>query len=110
MSILFFLGCFIDTIAIVLLCAPIFTPIVVNLGFDPIWFGIIFNVNLHMAYITPPFGYSLFYLRGVAPSEISTGDIYRSVWPFVGLQLIGLILSIIFPIVAMWLSNLMIKG
>lgn len=110
MLILFFLGCFIDSIAIVLLCAPIFTPIVVSLGFDPIWFGIIFNVNLQMAYITPPFGYSLFYLRGVAPKEVSTGDIYRSVWPFVGLQLLGLILCIKFPFLAMWLPNLMIKG
>lgn len=110
MAILFFLGCFIDTIAIVLLAAPIFTPIVVSLGFDPIWFGIVFNVNLQMAYITPPFGYSLFYLRGVAPSEISTGDIYRSVWPFVGLQLLGLFLTIKFPILAMWLPNLMLKG
>lgn len=109
MAILFFLGCFIDSIAIVLLCAPIFTPIVVSLGFDPIWFGIVFNVNLQMAYITPPFGYSLFYLRGVAPSEISTGDIYRSVWPFVGLQLLCLVLCIKFPILAMWLPNLMIK-
>lgn len=109
MVILFLLGCFMDSIAIVLLCAPIFTPIIIALKFDPIWFGIIFNLNLQMAYITPPFGYSLFYLRGVAPSNIATADIFRSVWPFVGLQLITLILCIKFPFLATWLSDLMIK-
>ena len=109
MGILFVLGCFMDSIAIVLLCAPIFTPIIIALKFDPIWFGIIFNLNLQMAYITPPFGYSLFYLKGVAPEGITTGDIFRSVWPFVGLQLMTLILCIKFPILATWFSDLMIK-
>ena len=109
MGILFFLGCFMDSIAIVLLCAPIFTPIVVSLGFDPIWFGIIFNVNLQMAYITPPFGYSLFYLRGVAPKDVTTGDIFHSIWPFVGLQFLGLVLCIKFPILAMWLPKMMVR-
>ncbi|MBN1225438.1 MAG: TRAP transporter large permease subunit [Deltaproteobacteria bacterium] len=108
MGILFLLGCFMDSIAIVLLCAPIFTPIIIALKFDPIWFGIIFNLNLQMAYITPPFGYSLFYLKGVAPEGVTTGDIFRSVWPFVGLQFITLLLCIKFPILAMWLSDMMI--
>lgn len=106
MFILFFLGCFMDSIAIVLLCAPIFAPIIVSLGYDPIWFGIIFNLNLQMAYITPPFGYSLFYLKGVAPHYISTGDIFRSVVPFILLQLLALILCIKYPILATWLVDL----
>lgn len=108
MFILFFLGCFMDSIAIVLLCAPIFSPIIASLGYDPIWFGIIFNLNLQMAYITPPFGYSLFYLKGVAPPEVNTGDIFRSVIPFIFLQLLCLILCIKFPILATWLSDMYI--
>ena len=108
MFILFVLGCFMDSIAIVLLCGPIFAPIVTSLGYDPIWFGIIFNLNLQMAYITPPFGYSLFYLKGVAPPEVTTVDIFRSVVPFIFLQLLCLILCIKFPILATWLSDLYI--
>lgn len=106
MIILFILGCFMDSIAIVLLCAPIFTPIVVAMGFDPVWYGIVFNLNLQMAYISPPFGYSLFYLKGVAPPDITTGDIFRSVWPFMGCQLLVLILCIRFPFLTTWLSDL----
>lgn len=109
MVILFVLGCFLDTLAIILLAAPIFSPIVQSLGFDPVWFGIIFNINLQMAYISPPFGYSLFYLKGVAPEGIVTTDIWKAIWPFVGLQALGMVVAIIFPQSVLWLPNLMIK-
>ena len=98
-----------DTIAIVLLCAPIFTLIITALKFDPIWFGILFNVNLQMAYISPPFGYSLFYLKGVSPRGITTGDIYRSVWPFIGVQIVCILLLIKWPFLCTWLADIMIK-
>jgi len=107
--ILFLFGMFMDDFAIVMLCAPIFVPIVTALGFDTLWFGILFIVNMQMAFLTPPFGYNLFYLRGVAPKEVTMGDIYRSIIPFVGLQALGLALVMIFPQLALWLPSMMIK-
>jgi len=107
--ILFLFGMFMDDFAIVMLCAPIFVPIVRALGFDTLWFGILFIVNMQMAFLTPPFGYNLFYLRGVAPKGVTMGDIYRSIIPFVGLQALGLALVMIFPKIATWLPSLMIK-
>ncbi len=104
---LVFLGLFLDEIGIILLCVPIFLPIIKALNFDPIWFGILFLVNAQMDYITPPFGYTLFYLKGVAPEGVTMGDIYRSIIPFVLLQAIGLALCMIFPQIVLWLPNLM---
>ncbi|NIS70465.1 MAG: TRAP transporter large permease subunit [Proteobacteria bacterium] len=104
---LIFLGLFLDEIGIILLCVPIFLPIIKALGFDPIWFGILFLVNAQMDYITPPFGYTLFYLRGVAPEGVTMGDIYRSIIPFVLLQAFGLALCIIFPQIVLWLPSIM---
>lgn len=103
---LVFLGLFLDEIGIILLCVPIFLPIIESLGFDPVWFGILFLVNAQMDYITPPFGYTLFYLKGVAPPEVTMGDIYRSAVPFVLLQALGLALCMIFPELVLWLPNL----
>ena len=100
---------FMDDFAIVMLCAPIFVPIVRALGFDTLWFGILFIVNMQMAFLTPPFGYNLFYLRGVAPKEVTMGDIYRSIIPFVGLQALGLALVMIFPRLSLLLPSMMIK-
>ena len=94
--ILVVLGLFLDEIGIILLCVPIFLPIVTDLGFDPVWFGILFLVNAQMEYITPPFGYTLFYLKGDAPEGGTMGDIYRSIIPFVILQAIGLGLCMVF--------------
>ena len=105
--ILVVLGLFLDEIGIILLCVPIFLPIITELGFDPVWFGILFLVNAQMDYITPPFGYTLFYLKGVAPEGVSMGDIYRGVIPFVILQAIGLGLCMIFPQIILWLPNMM---
>jgi tripartite ATP-independent transporter DctM subunit len=104
---LIFLGLFLDEIGIILLCVPIFLPIITALGFDPVWFGILFLVNAQMDYITPPFGYTLFYLKGVAPPGVTMGDIYRSIIPFVLLQAFGLGLCMVFPQIVLWLPNLM---
>jgi len=107
MAMLFFLGMFLDTIAIVVIAAPIVAPLMATLGFNPLWFGILFMVNMQAAYLTPPFGYSLFYLKGVTPPDVSIGNIYRSAFPFVGLQVVGLIIIIAFPMVGMWLPALL---
>jgi len=104
---LIFLGLFLDEIGIILLCVPIFLPIIKALGFDPVWFGILFLVNAQMDYITPPFGYTLFYLKGVAPEGVTMGDIYRSIIPFVLLQAFGLALCMIFPQIVLWLPSIM---
>jgi tripartite ATP-independent transporter DctM subunit len=95
--ILIFLGCFIDWVGIVMLTVPIFGVIIRHLGFDPIWFGVLFAVNLQMSFLSPPFGYALFYLKGVAPPEVSTTDIWKAAAPFLALQFVGLILCMIFP-------------
>lgn len=105
-AVLFVLGCLLDPAGIVMLCTPLFLPIVITLGFDPLWFGVLFIVNLEMAYLTPPFGYNLFYLKSVVPEEVSMGDIYRSVLPFVLLQMIALIICMMFPQVILWLPGL----
>lgn len=105
--ILVVLGLFLDEIGIILLCVPIFSPIIQMLEFDPIWFGIIFLINAQMDYITPPFGYTLFYLKGVAPPNVTMVDIYRSVWPFVLLQIFGMALCMIFPQIILWLPSLL---
>jgi len=104
---LVFLGLFLDEIGIILLCVPIFIPIIKAMDFEPVWFGILFLVNAQMDYITPPFGYTLFYLKGVAPPEVSMGDIYRSIVPFVLLQALGLGLCMVFPQIVLWLPRMM---
>jgi len=98
MSVIFFLGFFIDFFEICFIHVPILTPVLVtHFGFDPVWLAVVLGVNLQTSFLTPPFGFALFYLRGVAPPEITTGDIYRGVIPFIGLQLIGLTMIIAFP-------------
>jgi len=111
----FVMGCFLEDVAILFITGPVYVPLIISLGFDPVWFGILFIINMEMAYLTPPFGFCLFYMRGVTldlfrtgvlSKEITIGDIYRSVWPFVALQGLGLIMVMIFPQIAMWLPNL----
>ncbi|MCB4204238.1 TRAP transporter large permease subunit [Deferribacterales bacterium Es71-Z0220] len=110
MFILFLLGMFVDWLGILLLCVPIFTPIAVDqLGFDPLWFALIVSVNLQMSFLTPPFGYALFYFKGVAPEGVTMGHIYRGIIPFVIIQMIGLALCIIFPEIITWLPNAVFK-
>jgi TRAP-type mannitol/chloroaromatic compound transport system permease large subunit len=77
------------------------------LGFDPIWFSIVFLLNMQVAYLTPPFGWALILMKGIAPTEVNTGDIWRSVPPFVGIQILVLILTILFPQIALWLPDKM---
>lgn len=101
------LGFFIDWIGILFLTTPIFLPLIREAGFDPVWFGVIFNMTVQVAYLTPPFAPSAFYLKSVAPPSVSLMDIYRSSLPFVGLQVVALSLVIAFPQIALWLPELM---
>jgi tripartite ATP-independent transporter DctM subunit len=105
--ILFVMGMFFDPTGIVLLTAPIFFPIVVSLGFDPLWFAIIFVINMELAYLTPPFGFNLFYMKAVAPPGITMMDIYKSQTPFVLLMILGMALCMIFPSIISWLPSMM---
>jgi tripartite ATP-independent transporter DctM subunit len=103
------LGCFIDWIGILLLTAPIFVPVVVAAGYDPVWLGVLFCMNMQISYITPPFGPAAFYLKGVAPPDISISDIFASIWPYLGLQVLALGLVIAFPQLALWLPATMAR-
>lgn len=105
--IIFIMGMFIDPAGILMICAPVFMPIVLALGFDPVWFGILFILNSAIAYITPPFGFNLFYMRAIVPKDMGMGEIYQSVIPFVIIQVLIIILLVFFPEIAMWLPNKM---
>ncbi len=106
MAILVVLGCVMDWVGICLLTMPIFVPIVVALGYSPVWFGVMFCLNMQISYLTPPFGPAAFYLKGVAPPEISLNDIFASLWPFIILQAIVLLSVLFVPDIAMWLPSL----
>lgn len=101
------LGFFLDWIGIMLLTMPIFVPAAVVLGYDKIWFGILFNLCMQIAYLTPPFAPAAFYLKGVAPPDVKLDEIFSAMWPFVGLQIIGLALIFLFPQLALWLPQMM---
>jgi tripartite ATP-independent transporter DctM subunit len=105
--ILFVLGMVLDPLGIMFLTLPIFVPLVKDLGFDIVWFGILFVINMEMAYITPPFGWNLFYMKAVAPPSVSMGDIYKAIIPYCGVLIVGLALVMIWPQIAMWLPNMM---
>jgi len=107
-TILLIFGMFMDDYAVLTICAPIFMPIAILLGFDPIWFSIVFILNMQVAYLTPPFGWALILMKGVAPPEIHTKNIWQSVPPFVAIQLIVLILTMLFPQLALWLPEKML--
>ncbi len=108
-GVFFVLGMFLDPAGIILLTTPIFVPIVTHLGFDPLWFGVLFTINMEMAYITPPFGFNLFILKGVVPPSVTMADIYRSVGPFVLLQALCLVLVMVWPDLALYLPSLMVN-
>jgi tripartite ATP-independent transporter DctM subunit len=123
MFILFVLGMFLDWVGILLLTVPIFLPILTALTFGglfgiqgvskddlSLWYGVIFMVNMQMAFLSPPFGYSLFYLKSVAPKEITMAMIFKSAMPFIGLQALGLTLCIIFPQIILWLPSVLYQG
>ena len=107
MLIVFLLGMVLDPIGIMLITLPVFMPVVISLGFDPIWFGILFVINMEIGYMTPPFGFNLFYLKSVVPPGITMGDIYRSVVPFVIVQIIGMGIIMAYPKIATWLPDLL---
>lgn len=101
------LGMFLDWIGILLLTMPIFVPAIKALGFDPIWFGILFNITMQVAYLSPPFAPAAFYLKGVAPPHITLETIFAAMWPFIALQIVGLALVVAFPKLALWLPALL---
>ena len=103
MAILLVLGMFLDWIGIALLTLPIFVPIIRELGFDPIWFGILFAVNMQVSYLTPPFGPAAFYLKSVAPPDITLRHIYTALLPFIVLQLLVLFLLLFYPPLSTWM-------
>ncbi|WP_198666565.1 TRAP transporter large permease [Marinomonas shanghaiensis] len=108
--IMLLLGFIIDEFIIVLMCAPIFTPIAVSLGYDPIWFGILMILNIEIAVQTPPYGFALFYLKGIAPPGITMLDIYKSILPFVLLKLLVLVIVMMFPELVTWLPSQLMDG
>ena len=109
MIILFILGMFIDWIGIIMITFPVFLPIAQQLGFDKVWFVVTMAVMLQDSFLTPPFGYALFYLKGVAPPEVSTSDIYWGAFPFWRLMEVGLIIVVIWPSTITWLANILVK-
>jgi len=100
------LGMFLDDTAMLVIVAPLYIPLIRVLGFDAIWFGVLYTITCQIAYITPPFGYNLFLMRAMTPPEITLTDIYRSIVPIVALMLLTMLLILIFPSIAMWLPNL----
>ncbi len=107
-AVIFLLGMFIDPAGIVFITGPLFLPVILQLGYDPVWYGVIFIINMCMAYLTPPFGFNLFVMRGVA-TDLDIKTIYSAVWPFVGLYAVVIILTIIFPQLILWLPSIMIQ-
>ncbi|TVR09906.1 MAG: TRAP transporter large permease subunit [Salinarimonadaceae bacterium] len=105
MAIMFVLGFILDTFEIIFIVVPITAPILLHLGVDPIWLGVMIGVNLQTSFLTPPFGFAIFYLRSVAPSSISTMMIYRGVIPFVFIQVFAMFLLFVFPDIALWLPR-----
>lgn len=115
MVVLFFLGMVLDPVGIMLICLPVFLPLVKAHGFDPIWFGILFVVMMEISYMTPPFGFNLFYLRSVTQSDpsmqhLTMKDIYWSVAPYTLVELLGLFLIVLFPAIALWLPDLLFSS
>jgi TRAP-type mannitol/chloroaromatic compound transport system permease large subunit len=105
MIVMFLLGFVLDFIEITFVVVPIVGPILLAMGLDPVWLGIMIAINLQTSFLTPPFGFALFYLRGVAPPEVTTAQIYRGVMPFVAIQIFALILLTIFPDLITWLPH-----
>ena len=110
MLVMFLLGFVLDFIEITFVVVPIVGPVLLAMGLDPVWLGIMIAINLQTSFLTPPFGFALFYLRGVAPPEVSTAQIYRGVIPFVAIQLGTLALLALFPDIVTWLPNRIYGG
>src|SRR5690606_9992071 len=99
------LGMFLDDTAMLVIVAPLYLPLVASLGFDLIWYGVLYTITCQIAYMTPPFGYNLFLMRAMAPKEITLMDIYRSIVPFVFIMTLTMIIIMLFPQIALWLPN-----
>ena len=105
MIIMFFLGFILDTFEIIFIVIPITAPVLLMLDIDPIWLGVLVGVNLQTSFLTPPFGFALFYLRGVAPSDLPTSAIYKGILPFVMLQVVAIAILFAFPQIVTWLPK-----
>ncbi len=99
------LGTFLDDTAMLVIVAPLYVPLVGSLGFDLVWYGVLYTITCQIAYLTPPFGYNLFLMRAMSPPEISIRDIYASIVPFVAVMILALITIMAFPEIALWLPN-----
>ena len=99
------MGMFLDDTAMLIIVAPLYVPLVIELGYNPIWYGVLYTITCQIAYMTPPFGYNLFLMKAMAPKEVTLADIYRSIVPFVLIMVLGLILVMLFPGIALWLPN-----
>jgi TRAP-type mannitol/chloroaromatic compound transport system permease large subunit len=102
-----FMGFIIDDLIIVIICAPLFTPIAIQLGYDPVWFGILMILNIEIAIMTPPYGFALFYMKAVVPEDVTMMDIYKSIVPFLAIKVIVLALCMKFHNIVTWLPNLL---
>ena len=109
MLVMFILGFFLDFIEITFVVVPLVAPPLLATGMDPIWLGVLMALNLQTSFLTPPFGFALFYLRGVAPKEVSTRDIYKGVIPFIFIQIIVIFLVVSVPGIATWLPSVTLK-
>ncbi|MFK5926194.1 MAG: TRAP transporter large permease subunit [Desulfuromusa sp.] len=99
------MGMFLDDTAMLVIVAPLYVPLIISLGFNPIWYGVLYTITCQIAYMTPPFGYNLFLMRAMAPPEITLPDIYRSIIPFVLIMVFALVLIMIFPQITLWLPD-----
>jgi len=99
------MGTFLDDTAMLVIVAPLYVPLVGALGFDLVWYGVLYTITCQIAYMTPPFGYNLFLMRAMAPPEITIRDIYRSIIPFVGVMVLARAVVLIFPPIALWLPD-----
>ncbi|PKP85361.1 MAG: tripartite transporter, partial [Alphaproteobacteria bacterium HGW-Alphaproteobacteria-2] len=102
---IFVLGFFLDFVEITVILLPLVAPVLITMGHDPIWLAVLIAINLQTSFLTPPFGFSLFYLRGAAPDEVTTGQIYAGVVPFIGLQILGMAAVWALPALATWLPG-----
>jgi TRAP-type mannitol/chloroaromatic compound transport system permease large subunit len=105
MALMFVRGFFLEFIEITFVVVPVVGPVLLQLGLDPVWLGVMIAINLQTSFLTPPFGFALFYLRGVAPPEVTTMQIYTGVIPFVAIQLLMLVVLALFPALATWLPQ-----
>jgi tripartite ATP-independent transporter DctM subunit len=99
------MGTFLDDTAMLIIVAPLYVPLVIELGFDPIWYGVLYTITCQIAYLSPPFGYNLFLMKAMAPKDFTLKDIYKSIIPFVGIMIVGLLIVMAFPKIALWLPS-----